>query len=63
MENTKYSTGSNALGYWLEVTSSTTSYVWNVDAIYRIASNYTVLNSSANGVRPAIEVSKSKISY
>ena len=63
MENTKYSTDSNALGYWLEVTSSTTSYVWNVDAIYRIASNYTVLNSSANGVRPAIEVSKSKISY
>ena len=61
MENTKYSTNSNASnGPWLETTSFA-SNVCNVDAynLYVLS----VVPSTSDGVRPAIEVSKSKISY
>ena len=63
MENTIYSTNSNAsYGPWLETTSSA-SNAWYVNAYIRYASISTVTSASAFGVRPAIEVLKSKISY
>ena len=64
MENTAYSTNSNATyGSWLEtVKSSSASSAWNVSVNNRFGSNDYVANASRSGVRPAIEVLKSKIS-
>ena len=62
MENTKYSNASNkAYGEWLESPRAAYSnYVWFVSGSYRSVS----YSSAGNyGVRPAIEVSKSDISY
>ena len=65
MENTKYSSSSlKTLGGWLE--SPTASYslgVWSVYASGRGVSSYYVGNADGAGVRPAIEVLKSNISY
>ena len=66
MENTKYSNASNkAYGEWLESPRAADSrYVWNVYGYYRYVSNsYYATDADFYGVRPAIEVSKSDISY
>ena len=65
MENTKYSTSSNATyGPWLEaVYSSSASNAWIVSVSTRCAYGSTVTLASNYGVRPAIEVLKSKILY
>ena len=65
MENTTYSTYSNAsYGSWLEtVGSSTASHAWGVYVTTIYVSNGYVTNDSSNGVRPVIEVLKSKILY
>ena len=63
MENTKYTNSSITYGYWLEsVLSSGWSYGWSVDTYFRKANSDYASNSENNGVRPAIEVLKSKIS-
>ena len=65
MENTKYSNASNgASGEWLESPRATYSeYVWFVNGYNRVV-NYTNANYASNyGIRPAIEVAKSDISY
>ena len=65
MENTKYSNVSNkSYGGWLESPrAATSSYVW-----YVYGDSRSVYSDNANiadyyGVRPAIEVLKSDISY
>ena len=65
MENTKYSNASNkAYGEWLESPrAANSSDVWSVYGNYRDVSSNSASNADANGVRPAIEVSKSDISY
>ena len=65
MENTKYSSSSlKTYGGWLESPcASSSSYTWFVYANHRNINNYIVDNVSDNGVRPAIEVLKSNISY
>ena len=65
MENTKYSSDSNkAYGEWLESPrTADSSLVWYVDGYDRYVSNNYATNSYINGVRPAIEVQKSNISY
>ena len=66
MENTKYSSSSlKTYGGWLESPHASSSNVaWGVDANHRYVNfrNYVALVSSC-GVRPAIEVLKSNISY
>ena len=65
MENTKYSNDSNkAYGEWLESPRAANSYnVWYVSG-YSSYVNYDSANYSSDfGVRPAIEVLKSDISY
>ena len=63
MENTKYSSRSlKTNGGWLESLSSN-STVWYVLAFVRRVNNTNANNASVSGVRPAIEVSKSNISY
>ncbi len=61
MENTEYSNSSFAWGYWLETNSSSdVGKAWRVYGYYRNRAQYrTVYN--LDGVRPAIEVPKSKI--
>ena len=66
MENTKYSNESNkAYGEWLESPSAADSYyVWSIYGGTRdVSSTYRASNSIFYGVRPAIEVLKSDISY
>ena len=65
MENTKYSNASNkAYGEWLESPRAATSNsVWIVTGIRRNVNNNNAYNAASNGVRPAIEVLKSDISY
>ena len=65
MENTKYSNASNkAYGEWLESPRAANSYtVWYVNGSYRYVSNNNANYADYYGVRPAIEVSKSDISY
>ena len=63
MENTYYSSGSLKNGWWLENPNSSHS-----DNVWHVYYGRCVTNSNAsfgyyNGVRPAIEVPKSKISY
>ena len=66
MENTKYSSSSlKTYGGWLESPHASSSNIaWGVDANHRYVNfrNYVALVSSC-GVRPAIEVLKSNISY
>ena len=64
LENTRYSNNSLREGYWLEnPRSSYSAYAWLVYGQYNMLyANTTTWNNSA-GVRPAIEVPKSKISY
>ena len=65
LENTKYSNGSNAAwAWWLENSRSGLSgYAWSVGGNGRSVSSSTVSNAGVYGVRPAIEVLKSNISY
>ena len=65
MENTEYSSDSNALyGPWLETThTSSIGYAWGVRSDQRFFNCSHVSNAFFYGVRPAIEVLKSKISY
>ena len=65
MENTKYSNESNkAYGEWLESPRANSySNVWRVHCTSRCVSNIIANYTSHSGVRPAIEVPKSNISY
>ena len=65
MENTKYSSSSlKTSGEWLESPfASYSNFAWCVHAYTRVAGSITVNNPGNNGVRPAIEVLKSNISY
>ena len=66
MENTKYSSSSlGTYGEWLESPNASRSIsAWHVDDIYRnVVGGDAVDNVRACGVRPAIEVLKSNISY
>ena len=65
MENTKYSNASNkAYGEWLESPRAALSNdVWYVHGNSRYVNNNDASNADSDGVRPAIEVSKSDISY
>ena len=63
MENTQYTNSSLKYGYWLEsVHSSYASLTWSVSGFGRSVSSSTASSSSDSGVRPAIEVLKSKVS-
>ena len=65
MENTKYSNASNkAYGEWLENSRAADSNdVWRVNDYRRYVGYNYVNRADSSGVRPAIEVSKSDISY
>ena len=65
MENTQYSSSSlKTYGEWLESPRASYSYnAWRVYASTRYVSHSTVTNTGDYGVRPAIEVLKSNISY
>ena len=67
MENTNYTNSLLTSGYWLENPhSSNATYAWLVYSYERRLGNYTASYSGYSrfyGVRPAIEVLKSKISY
>ena len=65
MENTTYSSGRMTNGYWLEnPLASNSSRAWSVLGNCRDGgNNYFVSSSNYIGVRPAIEVLKSDISY
>ena len=65
MENTKYSSSSlKTNGGWLESPYASYSYIaWRMYAKSCIVSGYAVSNAGTTGVRPAIEVQKSNISY
>ena len=65
MENTKYSSNSlGTYGEWLESPNASLSdRAWPVYAGFRIVDNYSVDQPTGFGVRPAIEVLKSNISY
>ena len=64
MENTQYTNNSLLYGYWLEsVHSSHASNTWYVNGSYRFVYYNTSGRANNSGVRPAIEVLKSKVSY
>ena len=65
MENTKYSNASNkAYGEWLESPRAAYSnFAWIVNSSHRIAGSNDTSSVGGYGVRPAIEVQKSNISY
>ena len=65
MENTRYSSISlKTHGGWLESpNAASSSNAWFVYAYYRTVSNYAASDTGYRGVRPAIEVLKSNISY
>ena len=65
MENTEYSSSSlETHGVWLESPHASTSYyAWHVYASNRHVNRSDVYNANVYGVRPAIEVLKSNISY
>ena len=66
MENTKYSNaGNKSYGEWLETPrADNSSYIWNTNAIARyVDGNYIAKGNDGSGIRPAIEVQKSNISY
>ena len=63
LENTKYSNDSYVSGYWLETPSSySLSNVWTVYGTQR-SITMTAPHSNSYGVRPVIEVPRTKISY
>ena len=63
MENTKYSSSSLTYGYWLEnPLSGDFADAWYVHGEYRNVRR-SPASSAGHGVRPAIEVLKSNISY
>ena len=63
MENTRYTNNSLTYGYWLENPSSyNATFAWIVNSNISEVHFATASNSSTVGVRPAIEVLKSKIS-
>ena len=65
MENTNYSSSSlKTFGGWLESPDASDSRsAWNVNSTIRDVFGSFVVNASSSGVRPAIEVLKSNISY
>ena len=65
LENTKFASKSNsAWAWWLEnARSDNSTNAWHVYGFYRHVYNNTVSNGGDIGVRPAIEVLKSDISY
>ena len=65
LENTKFASDSNAAyGWWLENALSDRSIsAWNVRGNYRYAGDYAASYAGYYGVRPAIEVLNSNISY
>ena len=64
MENTRYANSSLKYGYWLENShSSNANAAWDVSTNSRYVSNYPVSYTYDVGVRPTIEVLKSKVSY
>ena len=64
MENTKYANSSLKYSYWLESPdSSIADTAWSVYTNSRYVCNYSVSYADNCGVRPAIEVLKSKVSY
>ena len=65
LENTKFASKGNAVwGWWLEnARSDNSTNAWNVNGYYRHVNNSTVSNADDYGIRPAIEVLKSDISY
>ena len=65
MENIKYSSSSlGTYGYWLETPyASDSNYVWYVYGYDRKGYDSNASNASRNGVRPAISLLKSNISY
>ena len=67
LENTRYTNGSLTTGYWLEtLSSSKETYVYSVFSSSRAVLDLITASDEgsfgSNGVRPAIEVLKSKIS-
>ena len=63
LENTQHANSSSKLGFWLETPSATNSAcAWYVQGPIGIVI-FTNANSSANGLRPVIEVPKSNILY
>ena len=65
LENTKFSSKSNAAwAWWLENARSDNSMnAWDVHVNVRFAYGNTISNVGDTGVRPAIEVSKTNIEY
>ena len=65
LENTKFASNSNsAWSWWLEnARSDDSAHAWHVNCSYRYAGSITVSNVGEDGVRPAIEVSKTNIEY
>ena len=65
LENTKFASNSNsAWSCWLEnARSDNSTGAWNVSGGNRNVNYSTVSNAGVNGVRPAIEVSKTNIEY
>lgn len=65
MENTKYSSSSlKTYGEWIESSSTSNSYnASHVYAVDRRMGGHAVDNTSRYGVRPAIEVAKSRIDF
>ena len=65
LENTKFASNSNsAWAWWLEnARSDNSANAWDVRGSHRFVYGNTVSNAGDYGVRPAIEVLKSDISY
>ncbi len=64
MENIQYTNSSLKGGYWLESFAfAPAAYAWHISSIGRKVDPYVTIYSDNYGVRPAIEVLKSKVSY
>ena len=64
IENTKYWSSSLTYGYWLETSyASNSNYAWSVHGDTHDVNFYKANNASGIGVRPAIEVATTDISY
>ena len=63
-ENTSFFSSANKIwAWWLENPRYSTNDAWNVNSSYRRVPGDPVSYDSGNGVRPAIEVSKTNIAY
>ena len=63
-ENTNFFSSANKIwAWWLENPRYSTNDAWNVNSSYRRVPGDPVSYDSGNGVRPAIEVSKTNIAY